>query len=100
MNITVFGYKLRVEIILLCVLLLWFIHANTFFSCAGGLHPGVNVLKEGFVASKDVMKKVAEGLADKPLTPQEKAIEDAKKAAAAIKKTVEEKNKKAVAVKK
>jgi hypothetical protein len=56
MNISIFGYKLRVEIILLCILLVWFIHANTFFSCAGGVQPGVMVIKEGFESGKKMVK--------------------------------------------
>ena len=56
MNITILGYKLRVEFIILCILLIWFIHANTFFSCAGGVKPGVNVIKEGFEGMKNVAK--------------------------------------------
>lgn len=59
MKLTVFGYKFRVEILLLCLLLVWFIHANTFFSCAGGVKPGVKVLKEGFEAGAAEAKKVA-----------------------------------------
>jgi hypothetical protein len=75
MNITILGYKIRVELIILCILLIWFINANTFFSCAGGVKPGVNVIKEGMEvmgglatatgkagvkASKKVVKAIAE----------------------------------------
>ena len=53
MIITILGHKIRVEFIILSILLIWFIHANTFFSCAGGINNGVNVIKEGFeVAEK------------------------------------------------
>ena len=62
MNITIFGYKLRVEIIILCILLMWFIYGNTFFSCAGGVKLGVNVIKEGFeMAAKEGMKAAEKG---------------------------------------
>lgn len=54
MNITIFGYKFRLEILVLCVLLIWFIQTNTFFSCAGGVKPGLTVLKEGFAVAKHV----------------------------------------------
>ena len=54
MNITILGYKFRVEFIILCILLIWFIHTNTFFSCAGGVKQGVNVIKEGLTMTKDI----------------------------------------------
>ena len=57
MNITIFGYKFRLEILVLCVLLIWFIQTNTFFSCAGGVKPGLNVLKEGFAVANHVVAK-------------------------------------------
>jgi hypothetical protein len=59
MNITILGYKLRVELILLCVLLYWFISVNTFFSCAGGVKPGVKMIKEGFTVGGNVMEGLA-----------------------------------------
>ena len=43
MEINIFGYELRVEYIILCILLIAFIQMNSFFSCAGGI-------KEGFEA--------------------------------------------------
>jgi len=43
MEISIFGYEVRVEIILICILIIVFIQVNTFFSCAGGI-------KEGFQA--------------------------------------------------
>jgi hypothetical protein len=76
MKLTVFGYKFRVEILLLCVLLLWFINANTFFSCAGGVKPGVKVLKEGFEAGAAEAKKVANVVEDEA----SKVVKKAKKA--------------------
>ena len=54
MNITILGYKIRVELIILSILLIWFIHTNTFFSCAGGVKQGVNVIKEGLTMTKDI----------------------------------------------
>jgi hypothetical protein len=54
MNITILGYKFRVEFIILSILLIWFIHTNTFFSCAGGVKQGVNVIKEGLTMTKDI----------------------------------------------
>lgn len=36
MELTIFGYELRFEFILLCVLLVVFIQVNTFVSCSGG----------------------------------------------------------------
>jgi len=59
MNITILGYKLRVELILLCVLLYWFISVNTFFSCAGGVRPGVKMIKEGFSVGGNLMEGLA-----------------------------------------
>jgi hypothetical protein len=43
MEINIFGYDVRVEYIILCILLIAFIPLNSFFSCAGGV-------KEGFEA--------------------------------------------------
>jgi len=43
MEINIFGYNVRVEYIVLCILLITFIPINSFFSCAGGI-------KEGFEA--------------------------------------------------
>ena len=43
MEINIFGYDVRIEYIILCVLLIAFIPLNSFFSCAGGI-------KEGFEA--------------------------------------------------
>jgi len=43
MEINIFGYDLRVEYIVLCILLVAFIQLNSFFTCAGGI-------KEGFEA--------------------------------------------------
>jgi hypothetical protein len=75
MKLTVFGYKFRVEILVLCLLLVWFINANTFFSCAGGVKPGVKVLKEGFEATAKVVK----GQANKVEKVADKAVKKAKK---------------------
>jgi hypothetical protein len=75
MNITILGYKLRVELILLCVLLYWFINVNTFFSCAGGVKPGVKVLKEGFAVGGNLM----EGLTDATANAAADALAAAKK---------------------
>ena len=43
MEINIFGYEVRIEYIILCILLIAFIQLNAFFSCAGGI-------KEGFEA--------------------------------------------------
>ena len=60
MNITILGYKIRVELIILSILLIWFINTNTFFSCAGGVKPGVNVIKEGLATMGSVGKATAQ----------------------------------------
>jgi hypothetical protein len=60
MNITILGYKIRVEFIILSILLIWFIHTNTFFSCAGGIKPGINVIKEGFEGMKNITTATAQ----------------------------------------
>lgn len=41
MEITIFGEKLRVEIIILCLLIGWFIGVNTWCSVAGGVKEGM-----------------------------------------------------------
>jgi hypothetical protein len=43
MDVNIFGYNVRLEYVILCVLLIAFIPLNSFFSCAGGM-------KEGFEA--------------------------------------------------
>jgi hypothetical protein len=60
MNITILGYKIRVELIILSILLIWFIHTNTFFSCAGGVKPGVNVIKEGMAVMEGITTATAQ----------------------------------------
>jgi hypothetical protein len=87
MNITIFGYKLRVLYILLAILLIWFINTNTFFSCAGGVKPGVKVIKEGFSLGGNIV----EGMADKVKKTADKASVEAKKVVKkAVVKTAQE----------
>jgi hypothetical protein len=43
MEIAILGYKMRVEIVILCIMLGWFVAVSTFCSCCGGI-------KEGFQA--------------------------------------------------
>jgi hypothetical protein len=40
MEIAILGYKMRVEIVVLCIMLGWFIAASTFCSCCGGVKEG------------------------------------------------------------
>ena len=40
MEIAILGYKMRVEIVVLCIMLGWFIAASTFCSCCGGAKEG------------------------------------------------------------
>ena len=47
MEINILGQKMRLELLIVCVLLVWFISANSFCSCAGGV-------KEGFNAALDL----------------------------------------------
>jgi hypothetical protein len=83
MNITILGYKFRVEFIILCILLIWFIHTNTFFSCAGGVKPGVKVIQEGF--------NLVEGLTKASVKAGKKATKNAaKNAAVAISKEIQQ----------
>jgi hypothetical protein len=42
MEFTILGQKFRLEIVILCILVLWFISANVFCSCAGGVKEGFN----------------------------------------------------------
>jgi len=87
MNITIFGYKLRVLYILLAILLIWFINTNTFFSCAGGVKPGVKVIKEGFSLGGNIV----EGMAHKVKKTADKASVEAKKVVKkAVVKTAQE----------
>lgn len=44
MEINIFGYELRIELILICILVIVFIQANTFFSCAGGINEGFELI--------------------------------------------------------
>jgi hypothetical protein len=44
MELTIFGYEFRFEIILLCILLAVFIQVNTFVSCSGGIQEGFDLL--------------------------------------------------------
>jgi hypothetical protein len=53
MEITILGYKMRVEIIILCMILGGFISINSFCSCAGGL-------KEGFQVSSNLVGAAVE----------------------------------------
>lgn len=48
MEISLFGQKMRVELIVLCLIIGIFIGVNMFCSCAGGV-------KEGFQAASDLM---------------------------------------------
>ena len=48
MELTILGYKMRVELIILCIMLGWFIAVNTFCSCTGGV-------KEGFTATTKIL---------------------------------------------
>jgi len=48
MEIAILGYKIRVEIVILCIMLGWFIAASTFCSCCGGI-------KEGFQAGTQLI---------------------------------------------
>jgi hypothetical protein len=87
MNITIFGYKLRVLYIVLAILLIWFINTNTFFSCAGGVKPGVKVIKEGFSLGGNIV----EGMAQKVKKTADKASVEAKKVVKkAVVKTAQE----------
>lgn len=87
MNITIFGYKLRVLYIVLAILLIWFINTNTFFSCAGGVKPGVKVIKEGFSLGGNIV----EGMAQKVKKTADKASDEAKKVVKkAVVKTAQE----------
>jgi hypothetical protein len=44
MELTIFGYEVRFEIILLCILFIVFIQVNTFASCSGGIQEGFDIL--------------------------------------------------------
>lgn len=48
MEINIFGQKMRVELIILCIIIGIFIGVNVFCSCAGGV-------KEGFQAGTELM---------------------------------------------
>jgi hypothetical protein len=69
MEFTILGQTFRVEYVILIILLYWFITANTWCSCAGGV-------KEGFDAALDLtgaalnysMGEGVKGSWDKPLT--------------------------------
>ena len=67
MEITVLGQKLRVELIIVCVLVGWFIFANMFCSCAGGVKEGFNAAIDLSGAALDYsMGNGVKGSWDKP----------------------------------
>lgn len=48
MEFSILGYKMRLEVVIICMLIGSFISCNTFCSCAGGI-------KEGFQAGTELM---------------------------------------------
>ena len=44
MDVNIFGYNVRLEYVILCVLLIAFIPLNSFFSCAGGMKEGFELI--------------------------------------------------------
>lgn len=77
MYLTIFKYKIRVEYILLSILLVWFIHANTFFSCAGGVKPGVKVIKEGFTFGGNIVEGLTQKVTEKGKKETKKVVKAA-----------------------
>ena len=43
MNINLFGFKMRLEILILCILVGGILSMNSFFSCAGGIREGFRI---------------------------------------------------------
>jgi hypothetical protein len=39
-QIQIMGYEVNIVYVILCILLVWFIHLNTFFTCSGGIKEG------------------------------------------------------------
>jgi hypothetical protein len=44
MDVNIFGYNVRLEYVILCVLLIAFIPLNSLFSCAGGMKEGFELI--------------------------------------------------------
>jgi len=42
MEINILGQRMRIEVIIICILVGWFICANVFCSCSGGVKEGFN----------------------------------------------------------
>jgi hypothetical protein len=69
MEINILGQKMRLEIIIICVLVFWFISANMFCSCAGGVKEGFNsALDLTGAALNYTMGTGVKGSWDKPRT--------------------------------
>jgi hypothetical protein len=72
MEINVLGQKLRVELIIMCILVVWFISANMFCSCAGGVKEGFNAALDLSGAALDyTMGTGVKGSWDKPRASRE-----------------------------
>jgi hypothetical protein len=68
MEINVLGQKLRVELIIVGLLIVWFISANLFCSCAGGMKEGFNAALDLSGAALDYsMGNGVKGSWDKPI---------------------------------
>lgn len=84
MEVTILGNKLRVELIVLCLLVGGFISCNVFCSCAGGVREGLEVIgaaidytmssstKNGVTKSKIFDKLETNTLASSDPVPEEK----------------------------
>ena len=67
MEITVLGQKLRVELIIICLIIGSFIGVNVFCSCAGGVKEGFNAAIDLTGAALDYsMGNGVKGSWDKP----------------------------------
>jgi len=54
MEIKIFGYNMRLEVIVICILIGMFLGGNTFCSCAGGNLSSLRGIREGFNAGVSI----------------------------------------------
>ena len=67
MEFSIYGYKFRLELVILSMLLGGFIGVNMFCSCAGGVKGAVNVVGSTVKTTMDVGTKMTSTVINKGL---------------------------------
>jgi len=67
MEFNIYGYKFRLELIILCMLIGGFIGVNMFCSCSGGIKGAVNVIGSTVKTTMDVGTKMTSTVINKGL---------------------------------